>query len=495
MSVSYTASYPNSHAITLIDRLQSTYSKASDLISTQCRHKKSGKQLSAESLHKDFNKAELCLTLMTLIEHVWMFSECINDLAATLKDYKIINRTHEECTGKILQKFAEDIKIEIKKAIPQPTKNECTEKILKKFAEEIKTEITKVIPQPTKNECNDKILRKFANEVKTEIAKVKPQPSKNENTKKQTVPNEKHVLVINDLDKEDIKEDKSFSTVLKNNLSDKLKGIPVSKAKINHKGEAILMFPSPETCSQAKESLQTTYDVKNSDRKQPVIMPRIKIHNLDPHLSQNDKNELRNKILAKNEALKNATCDEFSITFIDKNQNFAIAKVDPDTHKRLTSNGRLYIELSSHKITDHFNPIQCFRCQSFNHTSNSPLCNSNGNLHESTCLYCSKNHKSSVCPSKISKKDHKCVNCLKSENFSIKNGAAGHTSTSKKCPIFIKEVERLKSNTCYNQQVFMDSLKWLKPVTHFDQNPLQRRPDSISNNPRPQTIEYFIEYC
>ena len=106
----------------------------------------------------------------------------------------------------IYPKLSEDIKIEIKKAIPQPTKNECTEKILKKFAEEIKTEITKVIPQPTKNECNDKILRKFANEVKTEIAKVKPQPSKNENTKKQTVPNEKHVLVINDLHKDDIKD-------------------------------------------------------------------------------------------------------------------------------------------------------------------------------------------------------------------------------------------------------------------------------------------------
>ena len=138
MSVSYTASYPNSHAITLINRLQSSYSKASELISTQCRLKKSNKQLSAESLHKDFNKAELCLTLITLIEHVLMSSECITDLAATLTDYKIINKTHEECTGMILQKFAEDIKIEIKKAIPQPTKNECTEKILKKFAEEIK---------------------------------------------------------------------------------------------------------------------------------------------------------------------------------------------------------------------------------------------------------------------------------------------------------------------------------------------------------------------
>ena len=316
-------------------------------------------------------------------------------------------------------------------------------------------------------------FKKLPTTLKLKSSKYYPSQQKVKNPNKQSVSNEKHVLVINDLDKEDIKEGKSFSTVLKNNLSDKLKGIPVSKAKINHKGEAILMFPSPETCSQAKESLQEMYDVKNSDRKKPVILPRIKIHNLEPHVSQNDIDELRNKILAKNEVLKNATHDEFSITFIDKNQNFAIAKVDPDTHQKLTSNGRIYIELSSHKVTDHFNPIQCFRCQSFNHTSDSPFCNSNGSPHESTCLYCSKNHKSSLCPVKKSKKEHICANCLKSDNSSIKNGAAGHTTTSKNCPIYIKEAERLKLNTCYNQQIFVDSLKCLKPITNIDQKPQQ----------------------
>ena len=170
MSV-YSVSSPNSHAQTLIDRLRSIYSKTSEVISTHNRHKNGSKQLSAESLYKDFNKTELSLFLMTLIEHVWKFNECINDLAGILTDYKVINRIHDECTNKILQKFAEDVKTEITKAIPQPTENESTEKILQKFAKEVKTEITKVIPQPTKNECNDKILRKFANEVKTEIAK------------------------------------------------------------------------------------------------------------------------------------------------------------------------------------------------------------------------------------------------------------------------------------------------------------------------------------
>ena len=137
MSVSYTASYQNSHAITLIERLQSNYSKASNVISTHCCQKRSSKQLSAESLHKDLSKAELSLALMTLIKHVWIFSESINDLAGTLTDYKVINRTHEECTDKILQKFAEDVKIEITKAISQPAKNECTDKIFQKIADDV----------------------------------------------------------------------------------------------------------------------------------------------------------------------------------------------------------------------------------------------------------------------------------------------------------------------------------------------------------------------
>ena len=102
---------------------------------------------------------------------------------------------------------------------------------------------------------------------------------------------------------------------------------------------------TPETCAQAKESLKTAYNVKNSDRKPTIIQPRLKIHNLDPQLTQYDKKELRNKIVSKNEALENATDDEFMITFIDKKQYFAIAKVSPDVHKKLTNNGRVYIEL------------------------------------------------------------------------------------------------------------------------------------------------------
>ena len=160
-------------------------------------------------------------------------------------------------------------------------------------------------------------------------------------------------------------------------------------------------------------------------------------------------------ITSKNESLKEATDHEFEITFIDSKQNFAIAKVSPDIHKKLINNGRVFIDLWSNKVSNHFNPIQCFQCQNFNHTSTSSVCTAKDKPNESTCLYCSKNHKSSNCPSKKDKKAHKCANCIKSKNPSIKKGAVTHCSTSKTCPIYIQEVEKLKLNTCYDQQEFI----------------------------------------
>ena len=140
------------------------------------------------------------------------------------------------------------------------------------------------------------------------------------------------------------------------------------------------------------------------------------------------------------------------------NTTFVIAKVSPDMHAAVMSHGRLYIELSSYPVTDHFYPIQCFRCQNFGHLSSSPLCKAKVTIPEVlTCLYCSENHRSSTCPVKKNKREHKCANCLASRNVSIKTNAKSHTATSKLCPIFKKEVERLKEHTCYDQNVFIAS--------------------------------------
>ena len=372
----------------LIRRLKSTYAQTNV---DNC----------SKTVLGQYRKAELISVTMHIIENVTKFKQILTDLETTLNDYMVINSNHEEVTKKIVQKMADDTKVELEKCFSQSNRNEK-------------------VP------------------------------------KKPIVSNEEQVLIINDINEKDIKEDKSFSEALKENLSGKLNGIPVSKTTLNREGKAVLIFPTPESCTQAKVSLQKDFDVENSCRKPTVIQPRIKIHNLDPSLTESSKDSLQKKIASKNEILKNATIQEFEITFIDSKENFAIAKLSPDIHKTLINNGRVYIDLWSNKVSDHFNPIQCFRCQSFNHTSSSSLCIAKDKPNDSTCLYCSKNHKSSQCPSKKDKNAHKCANCIRSKNPSIKNSAGTHCSTSKNCPIFIKEVEKLKLNTCYDQKVFME---------------------------------------
>ena len=247
-----------------------------------------------------YKKTEIISMTMQIMENVWNFKQTLTDLETTLNDYSVINSNREEVTKKIVQKMTDVTKVELQKCFPQPNQNEK-------------------VP------------------------------------KKQIVSNEQQVLIINDINKKDIKEDKSFSEALKENLSNKLEGIPVSKSTLTREGKAVLMFPNPESCTQAKASLQKDYDVENSDRKPTIIQPRIKIHNLDPSLTEYNKGKLQAMITSKNESLKEATDHEFEITFIDSKQNFAIAKVSPDIHKKLINNGRVYIDLWSNKVSNHFN--------------------------------------------------------------------------------------------------------------------------------------------
>ena len=134
---------------------------------------------------------------------------------------------------------------------------------------------------------------------------------------------------------------------------------------------------------------------------------------------------------------------------------FAIAKVSPKTYHRLINEGRIFLDLSSHKITEHFVPIQCFKCQEFGHISGSPFCKIKDLL---VCLYCSGNHKSANCQLKKDKKAHKCSNCEKHPNQTIKKNARTHSSTNKQCPCYINEVEKLKKLTCFDHDIFIENL-------------------------------------
>ena len=270
-----------------------------------------------------------------------------------------------------------------------------------------------------------------------------------------TTPNDQ-VLIIKNINKEDIKEDgtkKTFAAALQDNLNKELAQIPVTKATISNHDEAVLKFPSVQSCEDAKNQLKNVYNVSNSTRKQPIILPRIKIHHIDPSLAQMDKHDLGKRLMLKNPWIGDAT--NLEVTFVDKTLCFAVAKVSPNTYQRLMSDGRIFLDLSSHKITEHFAPIQCFKCQEFGHISGAPFCRAKDSF---VCLYCSGKHKSADCQLKKDKTSHKCSNCEKNSNSTIKKNARGHSSTNKQCPCYINEVDKLKKLTCLDQGIFAEYL-------------------------------------
>ena len=184
-----------------------------------------------------------------------------------------------------------------------------------------------------------------------------------------------------------------------------------------------------------------------------MILPKIKINNLNTD-SYKSTDELKNEILAKNKSiaseLENDGNSKMDVLFIDKTNKNAVLKVTPNIREKCMKNQRIYLDLESHYVSDSFHVQQCYHCQSFGHKANSDLCQSKNS--KPTCFYCSLAHKSKDCRNKDNKSKHKCANCNKSNNQTTKEGASKHNASSRNCPLYQKEIEIIKSKTCYDSK-------------------------------------------
>merc|ERR1712030_15118 len=187
-------------------------------------------------IQSKFDKLELTSLTYEVMNLLNDLKNYLHIFASFRKDIKAIHKNHEENMDQLLQKFTQKITSE--------SKIELANQI-----DVAKVELTNLLSLNKQYEEKPKVTKKHISNDKA-------------------------------------KKSKSYSDKLKENLSVKLKDVPVSKATLNREGQAILIFPTPESCSQAKDSLQTEFNVTNSDRKQKIIQPRVKIHNLDPKLSQ-----------------------------------------------------------------------------------------------------------------------------------------------------------------------------------------------------------------
>ena len=304
------------------------------------------------------------------------------------------------------------------------------------------------------NSYIEKLAKEFT--VKTEGMLSKLMERNNIDAKNsecaETSSTEKHVLVVDDLQEDKISPNK-WTQVVKSDLSKKLKKMPVSKTVLSKNGKGCIFLPDEKALEDAKQALSENYRVNATTKKPSIILPKIKINNVKAD-SYESNNDLRNEILAKNSSIKsvleNDANSKIDVIFIDKRNNSAMLKVTPNIREAIMKKQRIYLDLESHHVSDSFHVQQCYHCQSFGHKANSEYCpNKNSNP---TCFYCGCAHKSSECFDKDDKSKHKCVNCNKSSNQTIKEGASKHNASSRNCPLYQKEIELIKAKTCYDSK-------------------------------------------
>ena len=271
-----------------------------------------------------------------------------------------------------------------------------------------------------------------------------------------------HILIVNTNNQEKFSKD-SWANA-QNKISEKLKDIPVKKSVLNRNGKGCLILPDENSTAEAREILKDEYYVEKSTSKRSVLLPRLKIHGLDPS-ECGSKEQIYEAILTKNRRIKDyidseANKDCFSVCYLDKQKKFATLKVSPNVRKIIMKDPRIFIGLGSYRVTDYHHVTQCFQCQGFSHIHTSEHCPRKAS--SPICMYCSGEHKSSECRKKNTKQNFNCVNCAKSNNREIRQESRGHTANSGNCPMYKSEIDRLKSATCYEEKNYQ---KWVEETS------------------------------
>ena len=113
----------------------------------------------------------------------------------------------------------------------------------------------------------------------------------------------------------------SWAQVVSESLSNKLKNISVSKTNLTNDGTGRLVLPTLEAQKKAEEVLSSEFNLTESQYKPKVILPKLKIVNLNTSLIKT-ADELKESIIEKNREISTqlqANGDsELSIVFLDE---------------------------------------------------------------------------------------------------------------------------------------------------------------------------------
>ena len=306
-----------------------------------------------------------------------------------------------------------------------------------------------------KNNPQD-VVDQIANKVQNVIAKMVPElvadvlkKDVNTVTKENIQEKEKHVIILENNEDSESKYDKNtWSQVVKSNISNKLKNVPVQKSVVTKSGQGCIFFPTKDDQAHAQSILQDDFKVSSSTNKVKFLLPKLKVFKIGEHYKKEDKELLKADILKKNPYIGAFNSDQyvFEVIIIDEKQHYCILKVSPEIREAIKMRGSIFIDMESHMVKDQVHVIQCFCCQEHGHKKGENECKLK-NAGKNICLYCSGDHESRNCEFKKDSSHWNCSNCAKSNNHQYKTNSKGHTTTSPHCPFVIQQTKSIINRT------------------------------------------------
>lgn len=102
-----------------------------------------------------------------------------------------------------------------------------------------------------------------------------------------------------------------------------------------------------------------------------------------------------------------------------------VVELDPETRNLVIPHGKIYIDFTSCKISDHIHITRCYKCQGFGHLAKD--CKNE----KDCCSHCAGEHKYKDCEKK--EEEICCSNCKKANQQDSK-----HSVSDQNCPIFCR---------------------------------------------------------
>ena len=272
----------------------------------------------------------------------------------------------------------------------------------------------------------------------------------------ETENNVKHTLLVQPKDTEGNFTKEGWSDIVKKCIAEKLNDVPVKKTVLTSKGMGYMLFPNKESRNLAAKTLEPDCKITIQDKNTKSVYPKLKVHGIPKEqFSKKNTAALRDELIRKNDFIRRSI-DEmdktFEVVFLTENKeskfSSAILRVDPTIKEAICGNGnRVFLGLSSCKVTNQYHIVQCYTCQEFGHKAGSDKCPLKGSTN-CVCLYCAEKHVSRDCPVKKNSEKHRCANCLKSDKTSSSsNNNCSHPSNSAQCPLLQLELKALLNRT------------------------------------------------